>query len=136
MILVAGDFHDSGTMTAWNLLREGKSALEALEPAVRLVEANPEELTVGQGGYPNALGEVELDAGVMDGRTRASGAVGALKEFAHPVSVAYQVMTRLPHVLLVGEGRGALRPNWCRTCRAAHGRHAREVARVAQAVRI
>ena len=35
MILVAGDFHDSGTMTAWNLLREGKSALEALEPAVR-----------------------------------------------------------------------------------------------------
>lgn len=106
MILVAGDFHDSGTMTAWNLLREGKSALEALEPAVRLVEANPEELTVGQGGYPNALGEVELDAGVMDGRTRASGAVGALKGFAHPVSVAYQVMTRLPHVLLVGEGAG------------------------------
>lgn len=104
MILIAGDFHDSGTMTAWTMLREGRSALEALEPAVRLVEANPEELTVGQGGYPNAIGEVELDAGVMDGRTRASGAVGALKGFAHPVSVAYQVMTRLPHVLLVGEG--------------------------------
>lgn len=104
MILVAGDFLNSGTMAAWKLLREGKSALEAIEPAIRLVESNVQENTVGRGGYPNALGEVELDAGVMDGRTRASGAVGALKGFAHPVSVAYEVMRRLPHVLITGEG--------------------------------
>src|SRR5690606_301625 len=45
-----------------------------------------------------------LDGGVMDGRTRASGAVGGLKGFLHPVSVAYAVMERLPHVLLIGEG--------------------------------
>src|SRR5581483_8620975 len=38
------------------------------------------------------------------GHTRASGAVGALYGFLHPVSVAYAVMARLPHVLLVGEG--------------------------------
>jgi L-asparaginase / beta-aspartyl-peptidase len=104
MILVAGDLQNSGTAIAWNLLREGKTALEALEQGVRAVEANVEDVSVGLGGFPNAIGDVELDAGVMDGRTRASGAVGALRGFAHPVSVAYAVMNRLPHVLLVGEG--------------------------------
>jgi L-asparaginase len=104
MILVAGDNKNSGSNIAWTLLRQGKSALEALEQGVRAVEANVIDETVGLGGHPNALGEVELDAGVMDGRTRASGAVGALKGFLHPVSVAYAVKDRLPHVLLVGAG--------------------------------
>lgn len=104
MILVAGDLKSSGSALAWSLMREGKPALEALEQGVRLVEANVEDDSVGLGGYPNALGEVELDAGVMDGRTRASGAVGALKGFLHPVTVAFAVMNQLPHVLLVGAG--------------------------------
>ncbi len=104
MILVAGDFKDAGTNIAWALMRDGHSALDALEPAVRAVEDLLDEQTVGRGGFPNALGEVELDAGVMDGRNRASGAVGALKGFRNPVSVAYAVMRRLPHVLLTGEG--------------------------------
>ena len=49
-------------------------------------------------------GTPALDAGVMDGRTRASGAVGGLQGFAHPVSIARAVMARLPHVLLIGAG--------------------------------
>ncbi|MDZ4764077.1 MAG: N(4)-(beta-N-acetylglucosaminyl)-L-asparaginase [Chloroflexota bacterium] len=104
MILVAGDFKNSGTAIAWEALRAGKSALEALEPAIRAVESNLADESVGIGGYPNALGVVEVDAGVMDGRTRASGAVGAIQDFMHPISIAYAVMERLPHVLLVGEG--------------------------------
>jgi beta-aspartyl-peptidase (threonine type) len=104
MILVAGDGKNSGGAITWALLREGKTALDAIEQGIRAVEGNPEDHTVGLGGYPNASGEVELDAGVMDGRTRASGAVGALKGYLHPVTVAYAVMNRLPHVLLVGAG--------------------------------
>ncbi len=104
MIIVAGDLRNSGTALAWQLLRDGHSALAAIEQGIRAVEANDADWSVGRGGYPNALGVVELDAGVMDGRTRASGAVGALSGFLHPVSVAYAVMARLPHVLLVGEG--------------------------------
>ncbi len=104
MILVAQDFKNTGTAIAWQLLRKGASALEAIEQGIRAVESNPEDRSVGLGGYPNAAGIVELDAGVMDGRSRASGAVGSLRGFAHPVSVAYAVMRRLPHVLLVGDG--------------------------------
>lgn len=104
MIFVAGDYQNSGTAITWQHLRNGDSALAAMEQGIRAVEANEADWSVGKGGYPNALGEVELDAGVMDGRTRTSGAVGGLRGFLHPVSVAYAVMERLPHVLLVGDG--------------------------------
>ncbi len=104
MILVAGDMHNSGTAAAWEWMRAGRSALDSIEQGIRAVELNIEDQSVGRGGFPNALGQVELDAGVMDGRTRASGAVGALQGFLHPVSVAYAVKDRLSHVLLVGEG--------------------------------
>jgi L-asparaginase / beta-aspartyl-peptidase len=104
MILVCADWKNSGSDIAWARLREGKTALDAIEQGIRAVETNIEDESVGLGGFPNALGVMELDAGVMDGRTRASGAVGALQGFLHPVSVAYAVMRDLPHVLLVGEG--------------------------------
>jgi L-asparaginase len=104
MILVAQDSKNSGTAIAWEKLRGNASALEAIEQGIRAVESNPADQSVGRGGYPNAAGLVELDAGVMDGRTRASGAVGGLRGFAHPVSIAYAVMRDLPHVLLTGDG--------------------------------
>ena len=86
------------------ILRSGGCALDAVEEVIRGVEENSAEHSVGRGGYPNLVGEVELDASIMDGRTRACGAVGALQGFAHPISVARRVMERLPHVLLVGRG--------------------------------
>ena len=60
--------------------------------------------SVGPGSWPNILGELQLDAAVMDGTTRRTGAVGALEGFAHPISVARAVLERLPHEILVGEG--------------------------------
>lgn len=87
------------------LLRAGASAMDAVEVAVRAVEANEADHYVGVGGLPNLLGEVELDASIMDGATRRAGAVAAVTGFPHPISIARAVCDRLPqHLLLVGAG--------------------------------
>lgn len=104
MIVVTSANGIVGIQQAIEILRSGGTALDAVEAATRLVEANPNDHTVGYGGYPNVLGEVELDASIMDGRTLKAGAVGGLKRYKHPISVARKVMEELPHVLLVGEG--------------------------------
>ena len=80
----------------WELLESGRSALDAVEAVIRLVEDNPDDHTVGYSGYPNLLGEVELDASIMDGAMREAGAVGALAGFRHAVTVARAVMEAAP----------------------------------------
>jgi len=104
MIVVTSEGGEVGIEAAIEILRRGGSALDAVEAATRLVEADLNNHTVGAGGWPNLLGQVELDASITDGRTLASGAVGALRGYRHPISVARRVMEELPHVLLVGEG--------------------------------
>ena len=104
MIVVASSNGRIGIAAAIETLRQGGTAVDAVEAGIRLVEANPEDHTVGYNGYPNILGEVELDASIMNGRTLESGAVGALKGFPYAITVARQVMEQLPHVMLVGEG--------------------------------
>src|SRR5207237_8740085 len=86
------------------ILARGGSALDAVEACARVVEADPEDRSVGRGGLPNVLGEVELDASIVDGTSHAAGSVAALTGFLHPISVARAVMERLPHLLLVGAG--------------------------------
>jgi len=103
-LLVASPNAAVGFPVAMESLRDGGRALDAVEVAVRAVEDNPEDHTVGYGGLPNLIGQVELDALIMDGRTLAAGAVAALQGFRHPVSIARRVMEELPHVMLAGEG--------------------------------
>ena len=92
---------------AMAVLQAGGSALDAVEAGTKMVELNLDDHSVGVGGYPNLLGEVELDASVMEGTTRRAGAVAALREYPHPISVARAVLEHLPqHLLLAGEGAG------------------------------
>ena len=84
------------------VLGGGGSAVEAVEAAIRVME----ELTVfnaGRGSAPNEAGEVEMCAGLMDGRDLATGAVGAIRQVLHPISVARMLMAE-KEVILVGEG--------------------------------
>lgn len=104
MIVVASANGTVGIQEAMRVLREGGSAVDAVEAGIRCVEANPDDHTVGYSGYPNLLGRVEVDASIMDGHDLSAGAVGAMQDCLHPISVARQVMERLPHVFLVGQG--------------------------------
>jgi isoaspartyl peptidase/L-asparaginase-like protein (Ntn-hydrolase superfamily) len=104
-IIIGSERSEAGLFEGARLLAEGGSALDAVEAALRLCEDNLNDHYVGTGGLPNARGEVELDASMMVGSSRAFGAVGAVKGFAHPISIARAVLEQLSqHCLLVGEG--------------------------------
>jgi isoaspartyl peptidase/L-asparaginase-like protein (Ntn-hydrolase superfamily) len=83
-------------------LADGGSALDAVERIVRSLESHA-LFNAGHGSVLTAEGTVEMDAAVMDGRTRAAGAVACVRRLAHPVSAARAVMERSRHVLLVGD---------------------------------
>ncbi len=104
LIVANAEIRDEFIVAGMERLQAGAQALEVAEYVASLVEDDPAEHTVGYGGLPNVLGQVELDASIMDGATLRAGAVAALHGFRHPIRVARQVMERLPHVLLVGEG--------------------------------
>src|SRR5712691_5082496 len=91
-----------GLPAAIAALHAGQSAMDAAVAAVQCVEDNRDDHGVGTGGIPNVLGQVELDASVMDGRTLSAGAV--IKGYRHPIEIARKVMETTPHVLLVGAG--------------------------------
>jgi isoaspartyl peptidase/L-asparaginase-like protein (Ntn-hydrolase superfamily) len=104
-VILASERGEIGLAAGMDLLRAGASAMDAVEAALRAAEANEADHYVGVGGLPNLLGEVELDASIMDGATLRAGAVAAVTGFPHPISIARAVCDRLPqHLLLVGAG--------------------------------
>lgn len=104
VVAIASRNGEKAVDIAMKVLRSGGSALDAVEEGVKSVEDDPEDTTVGYGGIPNLLGEVELDASIMDGATLQAGAVAGVKHFKNPISIARRVMERTPHVMLIGDG--------------------------------
>lgn len=101
------DFHLEGVEAAAEAGRQallaGKSALEAVEIAVTVLEDHP-AFDAGRGSVLNSAGEIEVDAMIMDGLTLRAGAVAAVKEIANPVQLARMVMQKTRHNMLVGAG--------------------------------
>jgi beta-aspartyl-peptidase (threonine type) len=83
------------------ILERGESAVGAVETAARLLEENS-CFNAGRGSVLTEQGEVELDAAIMDGRTRAAGAVSGIKTTRAPISLARRLMEHGPHVFLAG----------------------------------
>jgi len=85
------------------ILGGGGAALDAVEAAVRVLEDDP-HFNAGRGSVFTYEGTNSLDAAIMDGTTRAAGAVAGASATRNPVSLARQVMTDSPHVMLSGAG--------------------------------
>ena len=99
--------HEAGCRAAaeagWAILAASGSAIDAVEAAVRVMEDHP-VFDEGLGSHLNRDGVVELDAGMMDGRTLMAGAVASVTHIANPISLARRVLHDSEHVFLVGAG--------------------------------
>lgn len=88
------------------VLRQGGRALDAVEAAVVVLEDSP-HFNAGHGAALNAAGEHELDASIMDGGSRAAGAVAAVRRIRNPVRAARAVLDSGSLALLVGDAADA-----------------------------
>ncbi|MGM4911550.1 isoaspartyl peptidase/L-asparaginase [Rhizobium sp. 768_B6_N1_8] len=104
MLLLANKEAWPGFPTTVQMLREGAISLDAMVAGISKVESEVQVRSVGYGGWPNMLGNMELDAAVMDGNTRDVGTVGAVPNTLPVARLAHEVMKRLPHVMLTGDG--------------------------------
>jgi beta-aspartyl-peptidase (threonine type) len=89
-------------LLGWRVLQDGGTALDAVETAVRTLEDNP-QYNAGTGSSLTAEGHIEMDAGMMEGRTLRVGAVAGVERIKNPILLARRVLES-PHVLLIGQG--------------------------------
>lgn len=93
-------------LAGYKALQSGKSSLDAVEIAIRMMEDSP-LFNAGKGAVFNHDGKVELDSSIMNGKTLAAGAVAGLHHVKNPITLARAVMERSPHVMMVGDGAEA-----------------------------
>lgn len=101
--LVIASGHLRTVEIAMEMIKKGADPLDAAIAGVAVVEADPNDHSVGLGGTPNEEGEVELDAAVMHGPTHGGAGVAGLRNVMHPAAVARTIMKKTRHVLLAGD---------------------------------
>lgn len=89
---------------ALEVIRSGKSTLDAIEQGIWVTEDDANIISVGKSSSPNADGVVQLDASIMWRPGHQAGSVAGLEGIAHPISVTRRVMAKTEHVMLVGNG--------------------------------
>lgn len=85
-------------------IEEGIDPVLGVVEGVGIVEADPDDMTVGYGGLPNERGVVQLDSSVMHGPTHKAGSVACIENIMHPAAVALKVLQTTDHVMIVGQG--------------------------------
>lgn len=103
LIVSTWDFGAAANAAAYARFAAGGSLLDAVEAGAQVPEADASNRSVGLGGNPDRDGHVTLDAIIMDGKGNC-GAVAALENYVHAISVARRVMEKTPHTFLVGDG--------------------------------
>lgn len=94
---------EEAVLAGYKTLQSGKSSLDAIEVAIRILEDSP-LFNAGKGAVFTADGKNELDSSIMDGKTLAAGAVSGLHHIKNPITLARAVMEKSPHVMMSGDG--------------------------------
>ncbi|HUR96882.1 MAG TPA: isoaspartyl peptidase/L-asparaginase [Pyrinomonadaceae bacterium] len=94
---------EEALLAGYKALQSGKSSLDAVEIAIRMLEDSP-LFNAGKGAVFTADGKNELDASIMNGKTLAAGAVAGLHQVKNPITLARAVMEKSPHVMMIGDG--------------------------------
>lgn len=94
---------DEALQAGFSLLQQGGCSLDAVKAAVMNLE-DCILFNAGRGAVFGADGRQEMDASIMDGKTRMAGAVSAVQHIRNPVELAYTIMQKSPHVMLNGKG--------------------------------
>ncbi|WP_033076433.1 isoaspartyl peptidase/L-asparaginase [Thalassotalea sp. ND16A] len=89
--------------TGYAVLDKGGKSLEAVTAAINVLENSP-FFNAGKGAVYTHQGQHELDASIMDGKTRQAGAVAGVKHIENPINLARLVMEESVHVMLSGNG--------------------------------
>lgn len=91
------------TKTGFELLEEGKSALDAVEQAVMSMEDNP-TFNAGRGSVITLDEKIEMDAMIMDGKSLRIGGVMGLENYLHPISISRAILENDRHIFYAGSG--------------------------------
>src|SRR5215213_574761 len=94
---------EEAVSAGYKALQDGKSSLDAVEIAIRILEDSP-LFNAGKGAVFTADGKNELDSSIMDGKTLAAGAAAGLHHVKNPITLARAVMEKSEHVMMVGDG--------------------------------
>lgn len=94
---------ENAVEAGFSLLEKGSSALDAVVRAVSILEDSP-LFNAGKGSVFTHTGTHEMDAAVMEGKTRKAGAVSLITGIKNPIFLARDVMEKSDHVFLAGEG--------------------------------
>lgn len=94
---------EEAVLAGYKALQAGKSGLDAVEIAIRIMEDSP-LFNAGKGAVFTNEGKNELDASIMDGKTLAAGAVAGLSRVKNPITLARAVMEKSEHVMMIGAG--------------------------------
>ena len=88
------------------VLQDGGAALNAVQAAITTMESDT-LFNAARGAVLTSENTVELDAAIMDGKTRDSGALTGVKTVKHPIRLARAIMEDSYHVMFAQEGAEA-----------------------------
>ena len=94
---------EEALVAGYKALQAGRSGLDAVEIAIRIMEDSP-LFNAGKGAVFTNEGKNELDASIMNGKTLAAGAVAGLRHVKNPITLARAVMEKSPHVMMIADG--------------------------------